>query len=673
MPVRGAAAAARASGAIGRSSSVSSAGPGGAAAEGYAYAKGRDSMEGRSLSTGTMLHPSGAMSASASLASLAAAGGTPGVVVGSAPSGGAGMSAVASLFGFQSTPSSPSLSAATVGGADKMPSLSLTASQSSSMSAPGGSSGGGGGAGWVLGFVRHGHAMLPRIPVCAPHTRERLRQAAHLFDLGGQEAAAATFARAMVDGDPLARFAWAMCLLNGFGVRVSERQALGHLAIAARDGEYLAMYELGNYYRYGRASLFHEGASLLEDELPEDHEYEDEEDEDFEYLDEMVDQPHSLGGAPRRYGLESSWHASTGNNAGGAGASSSSSTSGRRASYDESGFMPRQASSGASVRRAGSVLGNRRPRALSSVAAGMVDPRAYLSEQEIPKPVRRLSSASVAGYGPQPLLRSASSASSATVTLGESAQAGSGSTGGVSGSAAPSFSQPPPLVRTLTEVERRRWMLRWYMAGADCGHAESRVAAAECLLSSAGVSFSSNDGSAPVGTGVISKAERKQAAEYLRLASEQHQFYQQHLWPALQHSGPHSHHHHGHHHHPHYHAHHHSALYPPTSSSRWDAASISSNASSSSSSSSMWRKSWAAGSTSSASAGAGTAVASSSQSMFGWSLGGGQTAQQHQQAAGAAYLQLQQQAKQAPSSVDRAASTASSARSLHRRSKSEIR
>ncbi|KAJ3307713.1 hypothetical protein HDU76_004425, partial [Blyttiomyces sp. JEL0837] len=105
----------------------------------------------------------------------------------------------------------------------------------------------GGGCGFAFGWTQTG------MKVCdtGVDTRQRMREAWHLFEMGATEAAAATFARAVEvsGGDPFARYAWAMCLLHGSGIDRDVPRALSELHQSATDGEVLAMYDLGCFYR----------------------------------------------------------------------------------------------------------------------------------------------------------------------------------------------------------------------------------------------------------------------------------------------------------------------------------------------------------------------------------------------------------------------------------------
>ncbi|KAI9332029.1 hypothetical protein DFJ73DRAFT_66667 [Zopfochytrium polystomum] len=82
-------------------------------------------------------------------------------------------------------------------------------------------------------------------------TRKRLKEGLQLFEMGALEAAAATFGRAVEtsDGEPLARYCWGACMLHGFGTQRSSRKAMLELELSARDGEILAMHELGRHLR----------------------------------------------------------------------------------------------------------------------------------------------------------------------------------------------------------------------------------------------------------------------------------------------------------------------------------------------------------------------------------------------------------------------------------------
>ncbi|KAI8849620.1 hypothetical protein BC829DRAFT_470395 [Chytridium lagenaria] len=340
----------------------------------------------------------------------------------------------------------------------------------------------------TVGFVAHGYGMVPMIPVCAGHTRERLRQACHLFELG--------------DWRRLRLRLRGRCWMGSIGAvcvsAVNERQALGHLSLAARDGEHLAMYELGNYYRHGRTSStssntsspsssrssspFSSGAdddndsrrvSLSGESDAEDHRRhgfdEDEEDEDFEYLDGGHGQPASNT---------------------------------RRASFDGSFHAVKNVRRVGSVvgARSGSIVGRRRAGSSASAAAALVDHRAFLGDHEVPALFHKKRKGGK--KSDQQIHRRTRSTASLVGTVQPSSV----------------FATPPPLVKTLTEPERRSWMMRWFMAGAESGHADSRIAAAECILANA----AGNE-----------KCDRKMAAEFLRIAAEQKGFVQQQLVPAM--------------------------------------------------------------------------------------------------------------------------------------------
>ncbi|KAJ3102207.1 hypothetical protein HDU97_000704 [Phlyctochytrium planicorne] len=309
---------------------------------------------------------------------------------------------------------------------------------------------------------------LPRMPKCRNEVRERLLQGCRLFELGGMEVAAATFGRAMTGGDPLARFAWAMCLLNGFGVAMNEKMALEHLRVSAHDGEVLAMFELGNYYRFG-----HGGHSGDDDEGIEE---EDEDDEDY-----------IRGGS------------TMGSSLGGKRSLSSMVSADRRSMFD---VAVEDASESTITRKRGPVppprpAGSLHQRTSVASVASLVGGGSSSTIGERNRQ-RRLSSATAPAGMIRPISMSSSTSGVPFVPVDVAA------------------TTTLPIVRGMKEQERRRWMVGWYIAGAECGHAESRVAAAECLLSAGGASRGDGE--------EIRKGERRLAAEFLRLAGEQQGF-----------------------------------------------------------------------------------------------------------------------------------------------------